>query len=80
MKKNYTKLTYFLLFAVSFVQLSFSQTTEDFETETVGATTFTDNSQNFTITNGPGETNYDIEIKNTITYKHIFEKNRIKII
>ncbi|NQY30116.1 MAG: hypothetical protein HRT69_11670, partial [Flavobacteriaceae bacterium] len=61
MKKNYTKLTYFLLFAVSFVQLSFSQTTEDFETETVGATTFTDNSQNFTITNGTGETNYDIE-------------------
>ena len=38
-----------------------AQTTEVFETETAGATTFTDNSQNFTITNGPGETTYDIE-------------------
>ncbi len=38
-----------------------AQTTETFETETTGATTFTDNSQGFTITNGSGETTYDIE-------------------
>jgi hypothetical protein len=38
-----------------------AQTTEDFETEIVAATTFTDNGQGFTITNGPGETTYDIE-------------------
>ncbi|MBL4706014.1 MAG: hypothetical protein JKY54_15925 [Flavobacteriales bacterium] len=38
-----------------------AQTTEDFESETTGSTTFIDNSQNFTITNGPGESTYDIE-------------------
>ena len=38
-----------------------AQTTEDFEGDTVGATTFNDNGQNFTISNGAGETNYDIE-------------------
>ena len=38
-----------------------SQTTETFETETSGSTTFSNNGQNFTITNGVGETAYDIE-------------------
>ncbi|PHR31938.1 MAG: hypothetical protein COA38_06940 [Fluviicola sp.] len=59
--KLITKLPW-LMFSVFFLSLSsLAQTTEDFETETIGSTTFTDNSQNFTITNGSGETNYDIE-------------------
>jgi hypothetical protein len=55
--KKFTKLLCFLFIT----QLSFSQTTEDFETETIGGTTFSDNGQNFTITNGPGESTYDVE-------------------
>lgn len=54
-----------LSFIAQFLLLSicsgFAQTTETFETETTGATTFTDNGQGFTITNGAGETTYDIE-------------------
>jgi len=38
-----------------------SQSTETFETETTGSTSFTNNSQSFTIENGAGETTYDIE-------------------
>ncbi len=38
-----------------------AQSTEDFESETTSSTTFTDNGQSFTITNGTGETTYDIE-------------------
>jgi len=38
-----------------------AQSTEDFESETPGMTTFADNGQSFTVTNGPGETTYDIE-------------------
>ena len=57
LKTNLILLMFGLLISPSL----FSQTTELFETETVGATTFTDNGQNFTITNGPGETTYDIE-------------------
>jgi hypothetical protein len=55
--KNFTKLLCFLFIT----QLSFSQTTEDFETETLGGTTFSDNGQNFAIANGPGESTYDVE-------------------
>ncbi|MFT6503562.1 MAG: hypothetical protein ACJASQ_003700 [Crocinitomicaceae bacterium] len=55
--KDITKLLCFLFIT----QLSFSQTTEDFETETIGGTTFSDNGQNFAITNGPGESTYDVE-------------------
>ena len=55
--KNFTKLLCFLFIT----QLSFSQTTEDFETETIGGTTFSDNGQNFVITNGPGESTYNVE-------------------
>jgi hypothetical protein len=52
----------FLLSLCALIHLnSFSQTTEDFETETIGTTAFSDNGQNFTITNGPGESTYDIE-------------------
>ena len=51
----------FLLFLGFFISFSsFSQTTEDFETDVVGATVFDDNGQNFTITNGAGEVNYNI--------------------
>jgi hypothetical protein len=53
------------LLLMSFVLINtgiiFSQTIEDFESETIGATTFSDNGQSFTITNGSGETTYDIE-------------------
>ena len=50
------------LFMMFFLSISsFAQTTEDFETDIVGATTFTDNGQTFNITNGTGEANYDIE-------------------
>lgn len=54
---------FFLICSVLIVgrQFTIAQTTEDFEAETTGATTFSDNGQNFTITNGPGETTYDIE-------------------
>lgn len=55
----------FVLFAFLNIQFIVSQTTEDFETETTGATTFTDNGQNFTITNGSGESTYDIELFNS---------------
>jgi hypothetical protein len=51
----------FILSAIFTFVIGYSQTTEDFETETDGSTTFMDNGQNFTITNGAGETNYDIE-------------------
>ena len=50
-----------LIASVLFSNVAFSQTTELFETETIGGTTFTDNSQGFTIVNGPGETTYDVE-------------------
>ncbi len=60
MKNFYTLLT---LLAVCLLPLSEiqAQGTEDFESETTGATTFTENGQAFTITNGPGESTYDIE-------------------
>ncbi len=57
MKKKYL----FILLALLQIQIFHTQTTENFETETTGSTTFADNGQNFTITNGPGETTYDIE-------------------
>ncbi|WAC01294.1 hypothetical protein N7U66_14485 [Lacinutrix neustonica] len=38
-----------------------AQTTEDFEDDTVGAKSFTDNGQSFMIVDGGGETTYDIE-------------------
>ena len=38
-----------------------AQTTEAFEDDAVGGTTFSDNGQHFTIVNGPGEISYDIE-------------------
>ena len=44
---------------ISFSEIN-AQTTEDFETEITGATTFSDNGQNFTVTNGPGETDYAV--------------------
>jgi hypothetical protein len=52
-----------LICLISFLGNSFinAQTTEDFESETVGSTIFTDNGQNFTITNGVGENSYDVE-------------------
>jgi hypothetical protein len=59
--KKFTKLLCFLFVSFFITQLSFSQTTEDFETETIGGTTFSDNGQNFAITNGPGESTYDVE-------------------
>ncbi|GLR18249.1 T9SS type A sorting domain-containing protein [Portibacter lacus] len=55
MKKHYL---FYLLFIST---IAYSQSTEDFETETTGATTFTDNGQDFTIINGSGESTYDIE-------------------
>lgn len=56
MKKH---LFLYLLFIST---ITYAQSTEDFETETTGATTFTDNGQGFTITNGSGEISYDIEL------------------
>ncbi|MCL5130205.1 T9SS type A sorting domain-containing protein [Algibacter sp. L4_22] len=60
MKKNYT--IHFLLLVLLFNSNAIiAQSTEDFESETAGATNFTDSGQGFTITNGSGETTYDIE-------------------
>jgi len=55
------KLLLFCLISFLGNQFLNAQTTEDFEGDTTSATNFTDNGQNFTITNGAGETNYDIE-------------------
>ncbi|WP_411895367.1 T9SS type A sorting domain-containing protein [Winogradskyella sp. A2] len=60
MKTNYLFLLLFLATLLNGNHL-IAQSTEDFESETTGATTFTDNGQNFTIANGAGETTYDIE-------------------
>lgn len=57
MKYIFAQLTAILFISTATI----AQTTETFETETTGATTFTDNGQGFTITNGPGETTYDVE-------------------
>lgn len=55
------QLHYLVAIALFFnVNILLAQSTEDFETETVGASTFTDNGQAFTITNGAGETTYSI--------------------
>lgn len=56
------KKLHFLLIGFALINAGnlFSQTTEDFETETVGASTFSNNGEPFTITNGAGETNYGI--------------------
>lgn len=60
MKTNY--LQFFLLLGIFFNgNFLIAQSIEDFESETTGSTTFTNNGQNFTITNGTGETTYDIE-------------------
>jgi hypothetical protein len=68
MKQKTTFLTFKRLpaFAVflflSLLSLKTSaQTTEAFEDDTIGGTTFSDNGQNFTIVNGAGESSYDIE-------------------
>ena len=50
------KITFLLTAFCFFNVISFAQTTEVFETETVGSTTFTDNSQNFTISSTIGDT------------------------
>jgi hypothetical protein len=63
MEKKTTRLKMnliLLLFGLLMSPSLFSQTTEDFETDVVGATNFNDNGQNFTITNGPGEVNYNV--------------------
>lgn len=57
MKHIFTQLMALLFVSATTI----AQTTETFETETIGATTFTDNGQGFTIANGPGETTYDVE-------------------
>ena len=60
MKTNY--LSFFLLLGILLNgNFLFAQSTEHFESETTSATTFTDMGQNFTITNGTGESTYDIE-------------------
>ncbi|MCF7569671.1 T9SS type A sorting domain-containing protein [Sabulilitoribacter arenilitoris] len=60
MKTNY--LSFFLLLGILLNGNSlFAQSTEDFESEATSGTTFTDSGQNFTITNGAGESTYDIE-------------------
>lgn len=61
MKKNYT-LHFLILVLLLISNTIIAQSTEDFESETPGATTFTDNGQEFTISNGSGETTYDIEL------------------
>lgn len=60
MKTNYLLFFSFLVVLLNNNYL-IAQSTEDFESEATGATTFTNNGQNFTITNGSGETTYDIE-------------------
>ncbi len=61
MKTNYS--LFFLLLGIFFLNSNYliAQSTEYYESETIGSTTFTDNGQGFTITNGTGETTYDIE-------------------
>lgn len=55
--------TFSLAIALLNAGILFSQTTEDFESETAGATTFVSNSQNFTITSiESGAAVYDIEV------------------
>ncbi|MHA7055901.1 T9SS type A sorting domain-containing protein [Aquimarina sp. M1] len=61
MKQSYFKFLLIIISVFLGVEVLYSQTTEDFETETIGTTSFTDNGQNFTIANGSGETTYDIE-------------------
>jgi len=61
MKKRYTNIILIFLISLIGIPLIQAQTTEDFEGDTAGATTFTDDGQNFTITNGVGESDYDIE-------------------
>lgn len=59
MKTNYLSFLFMVfIFGTNYIV---AQSTEDFESESTGATSFTDNGQNFTITNGTGETTYDIE-------------------
>ncbi|MFK8059179.1 MAG: Ig-like domain-containing protein [Polaribacter sp.] len=56
------KITRFLFLFFLTSSISFAQTTEVFETETNGSTTFTDNGQGFTITTiETGSGTYDIE-------------------
>lgn len=55
------KIIQVLLFVITYNISIVGQSTEDFETETTGGTAFADNGQNFTISNGTGETTYDIE-------------------
>jgi len=61
MKKNYIYFSILLGLHLLNSNCLNAQSTEDFESETTGTTTFIDNSQGFTITNGSGETTYDIE-------------------
>ncbi|WP_343330915.1 T9SS type A sorting domain-containing protein [Polaribacter staleyi] len=59
----FKRLPFFAVFLfLSLLSLKASaQTTEAFEDDAVGGTTFSDNGQHFTIVNGPGEISYDIE-------------------
>lgn len=59
--KHITNLPWLIVSIIFLSTSAIAQTTEDFEGDIIGATNFNDNGQNFTITNGPGETNYDIE-------------------
>ncbi|WP_411894395.1 hypothetical protein, partial [Winogradskyella sp. A2] len=61
MKRATCLLAFLFFISISFSNV-FAQGTENFENETAGSTTFTENGQGFTITNGPGETTYDIEL------------------
>ena len=58
------KITHFLFLFILISNFSFAQTTEDFETETTGSTSFTNNGQVFNITStSPGDL-YNIELYN----------------
>ncbi len=59
MKQLYLKLLYGLVFLLGSTSGILAQTTETFEDESLNSTTFTDNSQTFTITSSTGET-YDV--------------------
>ena len=59
--QNHLKGLYFFVIFLFLSLKTNAQTTEAFEDDTIGAKSFADNSQNFTIVDGTGESNYDVE-------------------